>query len=264
MNLFYRELKANTRSLLIWGVIVQLIVFAGTAEFAAYEGNPEILAVLDGFPPALLDAFNFEAFNLTTVTGFFGIMSSYFSLLLSLAAVMWGSDIITKEERDKTAEFTLVLPVSRSKVVTAKTAAALVNCILLLFITWVGLLLNLAKYEPDSSFYSFVSLSMLAFFIVQLIFLALGILLGCALKRYKRANSLAVSLLLGTYFISIIAGLSEDLGFLRYFSPLKYFDPKVLHHEQSLDAGFVALSAAIVAVAMAGAYVTYSKRDLHL
>ena len=56
-----------------------------------------------------------------------------------IAAAMWGSDIITKEERDKTVEFSLALPVTRSRVITAKASAALVNCIAFVLITWGGI-----------------------------------------------------------------------------------------------------------------------------
>jgi len=189
VNIFFRELKANFRSLLIWGGIVILFDVIGFSKFSAYEGNPELLAILDNLPPALLAAFNFNAFNLTTVTGFLGIMFAYFALLLSIAAVMWGSDIISKEERDKTVEFALTLPVTRGKLISAKTLAALVNCILLLFITWGVTYANASQYQPDEAFYSFLSRIVLAFFILQLIFLALGIFLGCAMKQHKRVNS---------------------------------------------------------------------------
>jgi ABC-2 type transport system permease protein len=264
MNIFLRELKANLKSLLIWGGIVILFVSIGIAKFSAYEGNPEMLAILDQMPPALLDAFSFDAFNLTTITGFFGVMFTYFALLLSISAAMWGSDIISKEERDKTVEFTLALPVPRSRLVSAKTLAAAVNCIGLLIITWGVSLANVAKYHPDSQFYAFMSLCMLALFILQMIFLAVGIFLGCAMKHYKRVNSVAVALLLGTYFLSVVSGLNKDLGFLRYFSPFTYFDPAALLHESKIDVTFVWLSAGIIAVCMVGAYVSYSKRDLYI
>ena len=52
-----------------------------------------------------------RAFNMTTLSGFYGIMFIYFGLMGAIAAAMWGSDIISKEERDKTVEFSLVLPV---------------------------------------------------------------------------------------------------------------------------------------------------------
>lgn len=264
MNIFVRELRANLKSLIIWSVIVILFVLGSVSKFSAYYGNPEMLAILDAMPPALLAAFSFEAFNLTTVTGFFGLMFTYFALLLGIAAAMWGSDIISKEERDKTVEFSLTLPVTRSRLVTAKTLAALVNCIALLLITWGTSLLSAARYQPDREFYSFLALCMAALFILQLVFLAVGVFLGCAMKRYKRAGAVAVSLLLGTYFLSIIASLTKDLDFLKFFSPFKYFDAGVLLRESRLDVTFVALSLAIVVVSMIGAYLTYARRDLYI
>ena len=264
MNIFIRELKANFKSLLIWGGIVSLFSVTGFSKFSAYEGNPELLAILDGMPPALLAAFNMSAFNLTTITGFWGVMFNYFALVLSIAAVMWGSDIITKEERDKTVEFSLTLPIRREKIVTAKTFAAFVNCIGLLLITWGITLVNANSYQTDSDFFEFVSLSMLAFFLLQMTFLAIGILLGCALKQYKLASSLAVSIILGTYFLSIIAGLNKNLEFLKYFSPFKYFNPATMLHESSIELLYVWISAAIIAVSLVGAYLTYSRRDLYI
>ncbi len=264
MNIFVRELKANLRSLLIWGVIVILFVWVGISKFSAYESNPEMLAVLDALPPAMLSAFNLNAFNLTTIGGFMGVMFTYFALMLSIAAVMWGSDIISKEERDKTVEFSLTLPVTRSRLVTAKTLAALVNCIGLLLITWGASFVSAAQYQPDSEFYRFLRLCMLALFIMQLVFLALGIFLGCAMKQYRRASSLAVSLLLGTYFLSIVTELNNSLDFLKYFSPFKYFDAGVMLHESRIDVTFVCLSLAIILVSMVGAYLTYARRDLYI
>jgi ABC-2 type transport system permease protein len=264
MNIFVRELKANFRSLLIWGVIVILFVMIGISKFSAYYENPEMLAILNDMPPALLSAFNMQAFNLTTISGFFGVMFTYFALIVSIAAAMWGSDIISKEERDKTVEFSLTLPVTRSRLVTGKALAALVNCIGLLLITWGASLVSAARYQPDSEFYRFLGLCMLALFIMQLIFLAIGIFLGCAMKQYRRASAVAVSLLLGTYFLSVLSGLNENLGFLKYLSPFKYFDAGVLLREARLDLVFVGLSLAIILASMVGAYLTYARRDLYI
>jgi len=264
MNIFFRELKANLKSLIIWGVIVILFIVVGFSKFSAYYGNPELLAILNDIPQAMLDAFNLNAFNLTTVTGFYGVMFAYFALLLSIAAVMWGSDIIAKEERDKTVEFSLTLPVTRGKLVTAKALAALFNCVILGLITWGATLAMATKYEPGSKFYQFAALGTLALFMIQIIFLAIGIFLGCAMKQHKRVGSVAVSVLLITYFFSIFAGLSKNLEFLKYFSPFKYFDPAIMLNEAKIDPGFVALSLGIVVVAMAGAYLTYAKRDLYI
>ena len=253
MNIFKRELKANFRSLLIWSGVIVLFIILGVSKFSAYYNNPDMLSVLNSLPQAVLSILNTQAFNLTTVTGFFGIMFSYFALVLCIAAAMWGSDIIAKEQRDKTVEFSLTLPVARSRVVFAKTLAALMNCIGLLLITWGFSALSARSYQPDGEFYRFLALSMLALFIMQLVFLAIGVLLGCALKRYKMASSATLFLLLGTYFLSVITTLNHSLDFLKVLSPFRYFDPAVLLHQSSINFGFVLLSAAIIVVSLVAA-----------
>jgi ABC-2 type transport system permease protein len=241
-----------------------LFIALAMAKFAAYEGNPEMLEILDSMPPALLEAFQMNAFNLTTVTGFFGVCFTYFALLGSVFATMLGSDIISKEERDKTVEFSLTLPIPRRKLITSKLLAAVVHCIAFLLIIWGASLFSVAQYRPESEFYDFLLLSMLALFILEMTFLAVGIFLGCALKQYKRAGSIAVSLLLGTFFLSIISGLNENLDFLKFFSPFKYFDPAALLRESRLEMTYVYISAGIIAVALVSGYVTYAKRDLYI
>jgi len=264
MNIFLRELKANLKSLLIWsGVIVLLIIMAVT-KYSAFAGDPEMLKMLDSMPPAMLDALSMRAFNLTTISGFYGVMFVYFGLMAAIAAAMWGSDSISKEERDKTVEFSLVLPVTRSRVVTAKGLAALVNCVVFVLITWVVSLVAVQSYNPDQAFYNFLALEMQAMFVIELIFLAIGLLLGCAMKQYKRSGSTAVAIILTTYFMSIMAVMNEKLDFLKYFTPFKYFDAGELFRSGKLDATYLLLSAAIIVVSVVAAYWIYNKRDLYI
>ena len=264
MNIFLRELKANFKSLVIWSVIIALLIVVGVAKFAAFAGDPSTLAMLDALPASVVDAMNLRAFNLTTVGGFYGVMFMYFALMGAIAASMWGSDIISKEERDKTVEFSLVLPVSRSRVITAKALATLANCIAFVGITWAISVVAVQQYHPDQAFYAFLVLEMQAMFAIELIFLAIGLLLGCAMKQYKRAGSTAVAIILATYFASILSTLQQKLDFLKYLTPFRYYDAGELFRTGHLDGLYVALSAAIVVVCLVAAYVIYNRRDLYI
>ena len=264
MNIFIRELKANLKSLVIWSVIIALLIMIGVAKFSAFAGDPKMLAMLDSMPSALLDALNMRAFNLTTLSGFYGIMFIYFGLMGAIEAAMWGSDIISKEERDKTVEFSLVLPVSRSRVITAKALAALVNCFAFVLITWAVSLVGVRSYNPDQAFYDFLALEMQAMLAIELIFLAIGLLLGCAMKQYKLSGSTAVAIILVTYFMSIIAVMQENLDFLKYFTPFKYFDAGELFLNGKMDGMYLLFTAAIIVVCVAVAYWVYNKRDLYI
>jgi ABC-2 type transport system permease protein len=264
MKIFLRELKANLKSLIIWSIIISLLILMAVTKFSAFANDPEMLAMLDSMPTALMDALSMRAFNLTTLTGFYGIMFIYFALMGAIASAMWGSDIISKEERDKTVEFSLVLPVSRSRVVTAKALAALVNCLLFVLITWGISLVAVRSYNPDQAFNNFLALEMQAMFLIELIFLALGLFLGCAMKRYKRSGATAVAIILATYFLSILAVLNENLDFLKYFTPFRYYDAGELFRSGQMNGTYLLLSAVIILVSVVGAYWVYNKRDLYI
>jgi ABC-2 type transport system permease protein len=264
VNIFLRELRANLKSLLIWSGVMLLLIFIGAAKFSAFYGDPSMLAMLDAMPKAMLDALSLRAFNLTTLSGFYGIMFVYYALMGAIAAAMWASDSISKEERDKTVEFSLVLPVSRGRVVSAKALAALVNSLIFVLVTWVGSYVAAQAFKPDQAFYHFLSLEMEAMFIIELIFLAIGLLLGCVMKQYKLSGSTAIGIILVAYFLSIMAGMQSNLDFLKYFTPFKYFDAAVLFRDGSLNGMYVLLSAAIIAVSMVAAYWVYNKRDLYI
>src|SRR5258706_12991950 len=120
MNIFRRELRASVKSLVTWSVIMILLTLVGLAKFAAYYNNPASLDIIRSLPKAMVDAMSIQAFNLTTLSGMYGIMFVYFALMGGIAASMWGSNMISKEERDKTVEFALVLPGSRARGITGK------------------------------------------------------------------------------------------------------------------------------------------------
>ncbi len=264
MNIFLREMKANLKSLLIWCGVMLLLIVISVAKFSAFANDPSMLAILDSMPKAMIDAMSLQAFNMTTLNGFYGLMSIFFGLMGGIAAAMWGSDSITKEERDRTVEFSLVLPVSRSKVITAKALAALVNCILFIGFTWTISIIAVQPYAPDSYFYSFLILVMSAMFINELIFLAIGILLGSAMKHYKQAGSTAVAIILLTYFLYVFSGMQARLEFLKYFTPFKYFDAAEFIHSGQLNGTYLLVSGGIIVISLAAAYYAYNKRDLYI
>jgi ABC-2 type transport system permease protein len=64
--------------------------------------------------------------------------------------------------------------------------------------------------------------------------------------------------------MSIITSLQENLDFLKYLTPFKYFDAGALYRDGHLDNGFLLLSAAIIVVCVAASYWVYNKRDLYI
>jgi ABC-2 type transport system permease protein len=262
MKFFMHELKLNFKSLLIWTVVIALLIAVAVAKFSAFIGDEASLAIMDGFPAQLLDAMQMRSFNLTTLEGFFGVMFIYFAIMGAMAAAMWGSDAISREERDRSAEFSLVLPVSRSRVVTTKLLAALVNCVLFVLFTWLISIYAVKVYSPDAAFYNFLRLEMLAIYLLELIFLAIGVLLACAVKNYKIVGSIAIGIILGGYFISIVTNITQNLNWLKAVNPFSWYDAVEFFHAGALKPLSLVLTAILVVACLLAAYFTYEKRDL--
>ncbi len=264
MNIFWHEFKSGLRSLLIWSAVMGLFIWISVLKMAGYVNNPEMMEVLKSIPRAAAAAFGLGAFDLTTLEGFFGVMFVYFALMGAIAAAMWGSGVLSREESGKTADFLLALPVSRSRVLTAKTLAALANCILFTMVTGLTSAIAVQSYHPDAAFYRLLALEMGAMLLIELIFLALGLLLASLLRPAWRAASVAIGWILASYFAFAASNMSEDLEFLKYLTPFKYFDAAVFMREGRLDGVYVLVSLLIALACIAGAYVAYPRRDIYV
>lgn len=264
MHIVKRELKDHLKSLLIWSGVMFGLIALIMVEFKAYYNNPEMADILNMMPEAMLKAFSMESANLTTIGGFVSLISFYLFVMAGVFAVLLGSNIISKEERDKTAEFFLTLPVSRVQVITAKLIAAIINCLLLVMVTGASIVITSLKYKPDSDFYNFLMLYLFAMLLISLIFLSVGMLLSSILKRYKSSGKISASILFILYLLNIITALSSKLDFLKYITPFKYFNTNVMLIEGEIEIVYIVLSLLIIIGGLIGTYLIYPKRDLHL
>jgi ABC-2 type transport system permease protein len=58
--------------------------------------------------------------------------------------------------------------------------------------------------------------------------------------------------------------MQERLDFLKYVTPFRYYDAGELFRSGRMDGTYLMISAAIIVVCVAGAYLTYSRRDLYI
>jgi ABC-2 type transport system permease protein len=89
-------------------------------------------------------------------------------------------------------------------------------------------------------------------------------MLGCVMKRYRLAGSIAVGIILTTYFMSVLTSMHEKLDFLKWLTPFKYFDAGALYRTGVMDGTYLLISAAIILVCVALAYLVYNRRDLYI
>jgi ABC-2 type transport system permease protein len=261
MNIFLRELKANRKALIIWSVCMILFVLSGMSKYTAYSSGASN-AVFDKIPYSLKAVLGMGSLNVTTMSGFYAFLFSYIEITTAIHAVLIGSGIIGKEERDKTTEFLMVKPVSRSTIITSKLLAALVNVVIINVVTLISSILMVAAYNKGKDISGEITVFMLSMFIVQLIFLSLGALLSAFKKNAKASGSIAAGILFGSYIVSKITDLTDRINIINILSPFKYFSYIDIVNGNGLSVSVVLISILLVAVFSASTYFLYKSRDL--
>ena len=265
MNLFLREVKATRKSLFFWFIGIAFLVAGGMSKYGGMSSSSDSLnELISQMPKSLQAIMGTGTLDLSNPVGYYGVVFTYLVLMGSIHALMLGANIIAKEERDKTAEFLMVKPISRSKIVTAKLAAALVNVVIFNLVTLILSILMVEYYNSGNEPINGVYLLLLGLLIIQLLFLTLGAAIATAGKNPKRAASLGTGLLLLTYILSISIDLNQKLESLKYLTPFKYYEAKHILIDGALDGSFVLLSAVLIIGFISFTYLAFQKRDLHV
>jgi ABC-2 type transport system permease protein len=266
MNVYLRELKAHRKALFFWSIGMVFLVASGIAKFAAYQTSGQSIAsIVDQFPKTVQIIFGTNGFNLTKVSGYYGVLFLYIALMATAHAALLGSEMISKEERDRTSEFLFVRPIKRSRVITAKLFAGLTNLVILNVVTLLSSLYFInyfTKGRQDITHY--ILLMSAALFIMQMIFFSIGTAVAGAVKKPKASGSIATSILVATLLLMFLINLNGRIDALKYLTPFKYYDASAILASNMLDRVYIVISAGIIAAAIYATYYLYTRRDLNV
>ncbi|MCM3694059.1 ABC transporter permease subunit [Neobacillus niacini] len=265
MNIFLKEMKSHRKSLIFWSIGMFLMVASGMVKYEslASSGQP-MNDMLAGMPKSMLAVLGIGDFDISTATGYYGLLFIYLLLMATIHAAMLGATIIAKEERDKTSEFLFVKPVSRNRVITAKLLSAFLNILLLNLVTFVSSVGLVGKFSNGEVVTKDIAITMVGMFILQLLFMVIGSSLAAIKKKSESAASLATGVLLLTYVISVAIDLNENIESLKYLTPFKYFEAKNVMFGGGFEFIFVLLSCVLIAVLTLATFLFYKKRDLNV
>ncbi|WP_440604060.1 ABC transporter permease subunit [Bacillus sp. GB_SG_008] len=263
MNIFMHELKAYRKSTIIWSLSLIVIIIIFMSMYSSFaEDAKGFMKILENYPEAIRNAIGFNQENFFTILGFYSFPLSFITLCAAIQAMNLGTSIVNKEVREKTADFLLTKPVTRTKILTAKLLAALVSIIMTnIFYFAAASFVALQVKTDDFSLKIFFLLSLTIFFI-QLIFLSLGIIISVIVQKIKSVLTVSLATVFAFYFVGMFSDTTGD-EVKRYFSPFKYFDTAYIIKHSSYETTFLIVGAIIIILAIAASYVVYIKKDIH-
>jgi ABC-2 type transport system permease protein len=172
-----------------------------------------------------------------------------------------GTAIVSKEVRDKTADFLMTKPVSRINIMTSKLLAAF-TALVITNIIYLGLtILAAVAIVGEFSLKIFFMISITLFF-VQLMFMALGFMISVIAGKIKSVISVSLSTVFGLYILGSLESIIGEER-VRYFSPFRYFDPAFIIKYAAFESSFIIVGIVFIIAAIACSYLIYLKKDIH-
>lgn len=262
MNMFLHEIRAGRKTMIIWTVSIVALIALFMLMFPSIEKDAAgFQKMLEGYPEAIRKGFGSAIENVTSILGFYSFIFVFVLLCGAIQAMILGTSILSKEARERTADFLLSKPVSRAEVMTAKLLAALTLILITNVISYAAAVISAASVHSE---YNAKALFLInaSLFLVQLVFMALGILISVFFQKLKSVVAISMGIVFGLFFVGMFLAVDKDDA-ARYFSPFKYFDTGYIIKNSSYEIQYLIVAITFVIAAVTASYIIYSRKDIH-
>ncbi len=262
MNILMQELKMGRKALIVWCVsligtlAVFMMLFPMIADQAA-----EFQKVFDSFPEAFRKALGLTTTSLGDVLGYYSFAFLYIVLAGAVQAMTMGVTVLSAEVRDKTGDFLFVKPVKRSRIITMKILAVLVQIgivnALMCIASW--LILSFVTDKPfDRVLFLLLTGSLL---FIQLFFASFGLAVSVFLKRIRTVLPISMGVVFLFYIIFLLNQTLEDEK-LAWLSPFGYFDLAYISQHVQYQEKFLLAWVVLIVTCIFFTYKVFTKKDL--
>ena len=226
--MFKRELKLNFKSFLIWTLIL-IVMFLAVYLVYPYimtsENVDMINEMMKVFPPEVLKAFNMDISEIDSAYGWLKTEGFIFILLITgIFSGILGSNIVLKEESDKTIEYLHNLPATRTKIITSKILCALTYVISMVLIVGIFNYIGLSiSGDFNQKQYILLSISPI---LPSLVIFSICLFISTFTHKTKKTMGISLGIVFASYFLQIISELSKEVEFLKYITPFTLSDTR--------------------------------------
>ena len=261
MTLVKHELRQGKTSFLIWTASIGFLLATCIFLFPEMKGQMDSVNDIFASMGSFTDAFGMDRLNFGTLIGFYAVECGN---ILGLGGAFYASlcavGILSKEEKDKTAEFLLTHPVSRKRIMTEKLIAVLIQLTamnIIIYALAIGSIAAVGEAIPLKE----ISLMHLAYYLLQLELA--GICFGVSAFLHKGSAGIGLGIAVMMYFLNLIANIADSAELLKYITPFGYCEGADIVSNGNLDITLVAIGAVIGIGGIMIAYLKYTKKDIH-
>lgn len=260
---FTREFKAQRNLSLSWLVPLSAMMGLYSSLQPRVAGDSGLLAAkLAMLPPAMKQAFSLGETDFNRPVGYLATNFLIVTLGASLFAGLLGANVASREDTQRTSESMLTLPVTRWQLLLGKLLAAIAWLAIAHVTIGTVTFLALSQVATSPVEGELVASMFAGTFLVGLCFVASGFLLAVLVRQARTAPNLNLGLVLGTYFLGVVAKVTPAVAQLGLLSPYRLVEPAEVVKQAglSIEAGGLVL---VTGVVLGLAFFWYERRDVH-
>ncbi|WP_410765762.1 ABC transporter permease subunit [Haloferax sp. DFSO60] len=257
------ELAQRRRSIVIVSVLLVATVGLTIAVFPSFgQSDVNFNELLESYPDAFQSAFVGSVTDITSLDGYLVIELYQLVWLLIVGGYFAYSagSLIAGEVDNRSAEFVLVRPISRTRFVLGKFLAMIPTVAIVDLIVLAAVLLGAALIEEELRLYRLLLVHLVGG-LYLLACVSIGLLASAYFQRVRRAQGAALGAIFGTFFLDSIT-TDTDYEFLGSLSLARYIDPGDLLILGEIDWGGVAVLVVATCVFVVLAAEMFERRDL--
>lgn len=263
MLIYRREMNKNLKGLIIWTLIISGIMILNLMLFPdVAKQQAAIDQLLKHMPIGLIKAFGLDRLSMADPLGYYAT-KGYLMIILfgSVYAVMLSGNMLSKEHNEKTIEFLLSKPVTRSSIVTQKLLAVLTNLLIFNLAVSAANYIGFKMADAEFDMRVFLLLS-IAPFMLHLVFGGISFFLSSLMKKSRNIVSISLGLVFVMYFLDIVSSISDRFEKLKYITPYEYVDATDIVINKSFKSSYLMIMVAVVVICITASYLIYQKRDI--
>ncbi len=261
MTLLKHEFRMGSKALAIWTAAIGGFMVCCVFLFPEMAGQMKMVSNIFASMGAFTAAFGMDRLNFGTLTGFYAIeCGNILGIGGALFAAMLSSNLLCKEEKERTAEFLLTHPVTRCQVVAEKLGAMVLQTAVLNAAVFLMAIASVAAIGYEIPWKE-LGLLHLANFLVQLELE--GICFGISAFLRRGGLGIGMGLTICLYFLNLMANLSQNAKFLKYITPFGYAEGADVLSDGCLNPRYLAVGAAFTALGILAAFWQYRRKDIH-
>lgn len=260
MTVFFKEMKKGAKGLFVWTGAISFMLLICIIIYPEMKGEMEGMNKLFSNMGAFSDAFGMDKLNFSTLIGYYGIeCGNMLGMGGAFFASLLGISMLSKEEKDHTAEFLLTHPVKRVSVIFQKLIAVVTQVVFLNVVATLIGYVSIVAIGEEVPLKEFLLIHT-GYFILQIEIALICFGVSAFISRGGLAIGIGISVFF--YFANLISNITEKTDFLKYFTPFAYADPAEIVKKQAFDGPLIALGMGCAAVAVVIAFLKYSKKDI--